>query len=516
MADIIPITNIRGPAARITQVTAESVPADQPAQVTMTGADQNRKFEFEIPRGLPGVNGVPTDEAVGTLVAGGDTNTGMAVREVAISAAARRADPLGGAAAERLFSKLRQGTADAAIVVIGDSTGDAPYRWPRKLAVMLAVLFPAWSVSFARWNNGTRAYDTAEQLQVGTNGRTLYFWNASISGATSYTHQAPDANPIYGSKAPDLVIVNDGHNEGSPAWTADNTALTFHARYTALCEDIRRTVPSAGIVCVGQNPVQNAPALMADKSVIIKSIAAMRGYGFADTTQAFIDAGLPLSLYEGPGDLIHPNSAGGTLQAEVILGAIYTEVPSNPITAPASLFTDPPSVNLLTNGDFATLDPTTFVPAGWSVTRGAFAKDTTNYENPKRGYGLLMTPTGGGQSFIFQTVLNATQIVPWRGRHVTLLARIRNNASAANQTVGRVGLLDGVQGGGQGAVLSIGDAWSFGGFAWRAITMKIADTATQLQVRVYADHSTLAAAGGPGVTIDGVWLTEGFLPRKAI
>lgn len=514
MADIVPLTNLRGPAARIVDVTVETLPADQAAEVEMTGPDQGRAFHFKTPRGLPGVNAVPTDEAVGVMVAATDTDTGTAVREVAASAAAFRADPLGGAAAERLFTKMRQATADGVIVVLGDSTGDASYRWPRKLALLLVALFPAWTVSYARWNNATRSYDASETLHTGTNGRTLYFWNASVSGGSTYTHQAPDAVPMYVSKNPDLVFINDGHNEGSPAWTPQNTALGFHSRYMALAEEVRRNSPQAGIVLIGQNPPQAGVALMADKTVIIKSIAAMRGYGFADTTQAYIDAGVPSSLYEA--DLLHPNSAGGDLQAQTILRSIHTDAPSNPVTSPASVFTDPPAVNLIVNGDFATLDPTTFVPASWSSSRLAFAKDTTNYENAKRGYGLLMTPTGGGQAFIFQTILNATQVVPWRGRHVTLLARMRNNAAAPNQTVGTVHLIDGVQGVSGGGIISLGDPWTYGGFVWRALTMRIADTATQLQVRVYGDYSTGAPAGGSGVTLDGVWLTEGALTRKAI
>lgn len=79
MADFKTITNLRGPAARIIEVTAESVPADQPASVTMTGPDQGREFAFELPRGLPGVNGVENDEAVATYVGASDSDTRAAL-----------------------------------------------------------------------------------------------------------------------------------------------------------------------------------------------------------------------------------------------------------------------------------------------------------------------------------------------------------------------------------------------------------------------------------------------------
>lgn len=62
------ITNLRGPAARITSASAMQVPADQAVDIRMTGTDQNRGFEFDIPRGLPGVNAVENDEAVATYI----------------------------------------------------------------------------------------------------------------------------------------------------------------------------------------------------------------------------------------------------------------------------------------------------------------------------------------------------------------------------------------------------------------------------------------------------------------
>lgn len=75
MADIIPITNIRGPAARIVSVSAETVAANVPAQVEMTGPDQGRAFDFKIPRGLPGPNAVENDEAVATYLGAPDSQT---------------------------------------------------------------------------------------------------------------------------------------------------------------------------------------------------------------------------------------------------------------------------------------------------------------------------------------------------------------------------------------------------------------------------------------------------------
>lgn len=83
MVDYVALTNLRGPAARITSVTAESIPAEEPATVDMTGPDQNRQFKFKVPRGLPGVNALENDSAVAAYVAATDSDTGGAVRSVA-------------------------------------------------------------------------------------------------------------------------------------------------------------------------------------------------------------------------------------------------------------------------------------------------------------------------------------------------------------------------------------------------------------------------------------------------
>lgn len=79
MADFTTITNLRGPAARITEVSAESVPSAQSAVVEMTGPDQGRAFKFKIPRGLPGVNALENDEAIATYLLAPDTDTAKAV-----------------------------------------------------------------------------------------------------------------------------------------------------------------------------------------------------------------------------------------------------------------------------------------------------------------------------------------------------------------------------------------------------------------------------------------------------
>lgn len=86
-ADYVPLTNLRGPAARIVELTATTLPPGSEATALMTGPDQGRTFRLGIPagpRGLPGANEVPTDEAIGEHIAAGDeTESGRAVRQIA-------------------------------------------------------------------------------------------------------------------------------------------------------------------------------------------------------------------------------------------------------------------------------------------------------------------------------------------------------------------------------------------------------------------------------------------------
>lgn len=82
MGDYKPLTSLRGPAARIVEVTGETVPAGAGFSVEMTGPDQGRRFHFKAERGLPGVNAVENDEAVSTYVVAENSETNAAVRAV--------------------------------------------------------------------------------------------------------------------------------------------------------------------------------------------------------------------------------------------------------------------------------------------------------------------------------------------------------------------------------------------------------------------------------------------------
>lgn len=63
----------KGNTGVLAYVTAETVPADQPASAAMVGPEDNRGAHIQVPRGLPGLNAVPTDEAVSVMLGAEDT-----------------------------------------------------------------------------------------------------------------------------------------------------------------------------------------------------------------------------------------------------------------------------------------------------------------------------------------------------------------------------------------------------------------------------------------------------------
>jgi hypothetical protein len=76
----VAIPGPQGTAAGIAGASVETLAADQTATVTVSGPDTGRTFAFHLPRGLPGVNAAANDEAMATLVAAADSDTGAALR----------------------------------------------------------------------------------------------------------------------------------------------------------------------------------------------------------------------------------------------------------------------------------------------------------------------------------------------------------------------------------------------------------------------------------------------------
>ncbi|WP_188711347.1 hypothetical protein [Microbacterium faecale] len=84
----IPLANIngkdgaqgpQGPAGTFTSASGHTLPAGSQATVETSGSPTAKHLEIGVPRGLPGLNAVPTDEAMAVLVGAMDTLTGNAL-----------------------------------------------------------------------------------------------------------------------------------------------------------------------------------------------------------------------------------------------------------------------------------------------------------------------------------------------------------------------------------------------------------------------------------------------------
>lgn len=69
----------KGDPGSIASADAESVAANEPAAVVMTGTDAVKHAHFKIPRGLPGLNAVPADAGIAAYVAAVETATRAAL-----------------------------------------------------------------------------------------------------------------------------------------------------------------------------------------------------------------------------------------------------------------------------------------------------------------------------------------------------------------------------------------------------------------------------------------------------
>jgi hypothetical protein len=75
-----------GESAAITDATATTLPAGTNPTVTLGGTNMARTFRFGIPQGLPGVNAVPADDAVGAYIGTDGTKTRTALNAASVQA----------------------------------------------------------------------------------------------------------------------------------------------------------------------------------------------------------------------------------------------------------------------------------------------------------------------------------------------------------------------------------------------------------------------------------------------
>lgn len=389
--------------------------------------------------------------------------------------------PAGSAIARPLeiVTLLREGTKNLELVVLGDSTGNNTNEWAYLLAVQLGTLFPAYTVSYLLWNDGTQLYDSPVTIQTGSGSFTLTVHNASTPAMDAAYSTSRIALQV--PTSPDCVVINYGHN---------GTVTPYRGVYYTLVRTLKNTWPHAQVVATAQNPRQSNDAgyaadLLRQQEII--RLAQEQGW-------PLIDALTPFLLYPSYSsalmtDNIHPNATGQLVWFADVM-KWFGPTASRPYTAvggpednrrwlPAAEFqaiSGSPVLGLITNDlkktwslpDAATtvLGTSWEIPTGWDsvnvwvswVTDGTGGAGNVEFQG-KIGYIHDKTAVNVGTvtavaltgSLVLQNVTNTTllnkAIKLFTDQALTgrvLALTVQRNGSSASDTFGGTAYLNGV------------------------------------------------------------------------
>jgi hypothetical protein len=415
-----------------------------------------------------------------------------------------RADEQGAFHGRRLLRVLKEGTQDASIVVVGDSTSATYATWVGKVVDGIAARFPAYTVKYRDWTDGNTDYNAASEKQKGTGERTLTVYNCSVSGVNGHFQMGRFFDVMIASKQPDLIYLSHGHNHGGLAYTAEPF---WRDSLNNITQTITRACPMSELVIFAQNPRTDVNAANhALRQFVTEQVAQMHGYGFLNVHRLFLDKDPAVTSLLA--DQIHPNATGYTLIAEEVLRRLtLTGHPGS--QKPSSLMI--PALNVLANGDLASF------PAGsdltnFTRTNVTLSEDKTNFESPN-GYAVRMkTVEASKPSFLTQNVAGNT-LRPLRGEWVTMLARVWIPAGQTGYP-GRVNITEN-NGSHVGTTpsdnlaRSTGEAHGVEGFKWTMCTRRIATDCTNISCIITCETNGFSG----DVTIDRAILVRGVLPR---
>lgn len=408
------------------------------------------------------------------------------------------------AASQRIMKKLEHDSADANLVVCSDSTAAYTTTWPYKLGVALAARYPAWTVVYTPWDDGSMDWDTPVELQSGSGDHTLTIWNASVSG-NPMSYFLPYIPEMVSDQDPDLVLISLGHNDYA---VEARRPGCWRDQMLALTQDIAAHAPHAGITLIAQNKrtgnsdYELSQVLRHDE---YQWVAQARGYGYIDVWQAFMDTGDPDAYLS---DGLHPNTAGQTLFTDTVLKAFeYRPWQDLPAQLPSSFLEG--AVNLLPNGSFATFaSPPTLTD--WTASNCTLAKNSTNYES-SNAYSVRMTASSAASSHITSdTAARLKMGKNCRGYWVTFAARIRIATASGTLNAALQLVSDGTDAVSTFTAFNLGD---YDRFCWMVLSKYVPSDATYLAPYIYASTSSNASAD---VSVDRAILVRGLLPRDLL
>lgn len=199
-------------------------------------------------------------------------------------------------------------TRDSAVVVLGDSTGDAPDEWVYRVGTWASTRY-ARPVTLMPWNDESRSYGAPVQLGTGP-GRPLTIWNASAPGrdagyarVTLPAMLPPETTPI------DAVFFSHGHNQARGLANVRGALASLNGAIAARDSGIP-------IAVIAQNPNQFPDQTDQEgKVAAARSFAAEFNRPAIDVFDAFMRTGDSNALMA---DFQHTNAAGSELWAATV------------------------------------------------------------------------------------------------------------------------------------------------------------------------------------------------------
>ncbi|MBO3663744.1 SGNH/GDSL hydrolase family protein [Microbacterium stercoris] len=506
---VIWLANLRGPKGdkgdpgSFGFLTGEYVGWDEPFHAEMLGPASNRGAHIRLPMPLPSPETVNNDDATEALVLS-PTKTGAAVAARAAAVARETPNYANEATAGNLrgvISKLERGVSNVTLLWITDSLGSGLNKPPHLNCLWLADQFPAYTVQYVFWDEVSEiAYQDPVTVQTGTGPYVLRVYIACRSGGVPEYVLGGRYAAAIAAVSPDAVIVLQGHNTGGPLETVDAQALQRN-KWLAVTESVTATHPLAGVVLFSQNPslIVGRETWQAHKAQVVEAVAGLRGYGFIDAHQAFTDTPDWQTVLMTPAtDRTHPNAAGYALMGDLINAAMASARGATATRLePSALLRS--AKNYVVNADFSAW--TGASPDNWTPTNATTSKDVASYETGAHAMKITGTAVSGAAQ-VFQ-MLGAAKTKELRGSYVTLAVRLTQPVSNDQQAAAGIFQI------GAGQARTDVHATSRGGYQWVLATMRIAEAATDIYIRLY---SRLAGTAGVEASVDRVYLVKGVLP----
>ncbi len=401
----------------------------------------------------------------------------------------------------RLLSKLDSDSADANVVILSDSTGDAVDEWPYLLfGGRVANAYPAWTIKIRYWVGA--AYAAAVTLQNGTGVHTLTVYAGAIAGTVASRFAGEDFAAGVSAPNPDVVILSYGHNgdiQGlGPYTSATIRQLSF---FNGIADRLDKDLPNVPVVMIGQNPSTNNngtnPAgtddgFMRRRLDLLRPLAQRHLWGFINVHDAFLQAGVALATLLL--DNTHPNPTGSQLWADTVWGVMRASRGAQGTGGAKS------PVLLKAWRNFDAFDT-------WSKGNITLTEQTTAGRFQTAGESATATITDNtGLGYIYTVALGAADIALVRGRYVTFAVWMRIPAASA-PNAGRIDLVDGVS-----PTATSAGATKGNDFVLFTATMLVAPTANSLTINLYSADAGTAPNPASVVDLDRASLALGVEP----